>query len=349
MRLALLVTICCSSVLADQVILKNGDRVSGVIVKKDGKSLTIKTEFFGTVTTPWEQVQELKTDQPVNVELQGGNIVQGTVQVKEGRVEVAAPDSRRDVSVGDVVALRDTAEQRTYDRLLRPGWMDLWAGGATLGFAGTKGNAETSTFTAGFNAARVTRTDKTTLYFNAIRASAKLAGIEAGTARAVRGGWAYNRNIAKRLFVTGFNDYEYDRFQNLDLRFVLGGGLGYMLWKGERGRFDLLSGVAYNRESFSPPLPLVAFTRNSAEAYFGDDFTYKLNTRTSLYQNARYFANLSNAGEYRFNFDTGANTQLLRWLTWNLALSNRYLSNPVPGRKTNDFLYTTGIGVTFAR
>jgi hypothetical protein len=46
------------------------------------------------------------------------------------------------------------------------------------------------------------------------------------------------------------------------------------------------------------------------------------------------------------NFDIRASTSLMRWLTWNIALSDR---NPVPGRKKNDFLYSTGFGFTFAR
>jgi hypothetical protein len=61
------------------------------------------------------------------------------------------------------------------------------------------------------------------------------------------------------------------------------------------------------------------------------------------------FNNLSNTGAYRQNFDIGASTQVLKWLTWNIGLSDRYLSNPVAGRKKNDFLYTTGFGFTFAR
>ena len=34
----------------------------------------------------------------------------------------------------------------------------------------------------------------------------------------MRGGWAHNRNVSSKLFVTGFNDYEFDDFQSLDLR-----------------------------------------------------------------------------------------------------------------------------------
>jgi hypothetical protein len=61
------------------------------------------------------------------------------------------------------------------------------------------------------------------------------------------------------------------------------------------------------------------------------------------------FNNLSNGGEYRMNLDAGATTALLKWLTWNISISNRYLSNPVPGRQSNDFLYSTGFGFAFAR
>jgi len=49
------------------------------------------------------------------------------------------------------------------------------------------------------------------------------------------------------------------------------------------------------------------------------------------------------------NFDIGAATKIGKWLSWNVSLSDRYLNNPAPGRKTNDFLYTTGLGITFAR
>jgi hypothetical protein len=112
---------------------------------------------------------------------------------------------------------------------------------------------------------------------------------------------------------------------------------------------DVVGGAAYNREQFSPAAPASALTRTSAEAYWGEDASYKLNSTTSLTQGFRMFNNLSETGAYRLNFDVGANTRLLRWLTWNFGFSNRYLSNPVSGRKNNDILYTTGVGITFSR
>jgi hypothetical protein len=240
--------------------------------------------------------------------------------------------------------LRDAAEQRQYERMLRPGWGDLWAGAASLGLAGAAGNARTLTFTTGVNAARVTKTDKTTLYFNTIKASAFVNGKNAETAKAVRGGVAYDHNLNPRLFANAFNDYEYDRFQNLDLRFVLGGGLGFHAVKSEGSKLDLLAGFDYNHSKFATPL-----TRNDGELFWGDEYSLKVSRTTSLVQSFRMFNSLTNTNTRRVNFDVGAITRISKWLTWNVSISDRYLNHPAPGRKTNDLLYTTGIGVTFAR
>jgi len=167
--------------------------------------------------------------------------------------------------------------------------------------------------------------------------------VSAQTAQAVRGGWGYNRKITKRIFFNGFNDYEYDKFQSLDLRVVLGGGLGYQLWTRKNSQLSAVGGLAWNRESFAASGTALAFTRKSAEVYWGDDFAYKLNARTNLTQSFRMFNNLSNTGEYRMNFDLGATTQLVKWLNWNIGLSDRFLTDPAPGRKRNDFSTAQGL------
>jgi len=326
------------------VTLKNGDRVTGTIVKKDGKTITIKTDQFGVVTASWDQVESVKVDAPVTVVLQDGKSVQGTIATTDGKLEVAAKDEKLSVPPTEVVTIRNPGEQKAYERLLTPGWRELWAGTGTVGFAGTSGNAKTLTFTTGFNAARVTNTDKTSVYFNAIKASALLNGKSAGTAQALRAGLGYDHNVSPRLFVNAFNDWEYDKFQNLDLRFVVGGGLGFHAVKNERSLLDLLGGIDFNHSSFSTPL-----TRNSAEAYWGDAYTYKFNAATSLVQSFRMFNGITDTGTYRVNFDVGASTKLAKWLDWNVSLSDRYLNHPAPGRKTNDLLYTTGLGITFAK
>jgi len=325
---------CAMGLFADQVILKNQDRVTGKVIKKDADKLTFKSDHFGEITIPWEQVQELRTDDPVTVVSTSG---------AESKTVLTATEP----PLQNIKALRNSAEQREWERRLHPSWLELWTGTATIGFAGAQGNAQTRTLNAALVASRITRTDKASISFAAIRSKALVAPVESTTAQAVRGGWSYDHNVSRRVFFTGFNDYEYDRFQNLDLRFVLGGGAGYIAWQKDTGRLDLLAGVAYDRERFSPPASQ-SFTRSSAEAYVGNQLTYPLTRTTSLVQSFRVFPNLSNTGLYRFNFDMAANTRLFKWLLWNFAVSDRFLSQPIPGRKQNDLLWTLGLGIGFS-
>jgi hypothetical protein len=48
----------CSTLFADQVVLKNDDHLTGTIEKSDDKTLLI-TEFAGEVTVQWPAVQEV--------------------------------------------------------------------------------------------------------------------------------------------------------------------------------------------------------------------------------------------------------------------------------------------------
>lgn len=330
--------------LADQVTLKNGDKISGLIIKKDGDKLTVKSEFLGEVTIPWEAVISIASDQALAVVLPGDKAITGRVSTTDGKVRIAAPGSEETVAVAEVAAIRNPDEEKKFERLRHPGLLALWAGYFDLGLALARGNARTTTLTTAFNASRVTRNDKTTLYFNELYSTATIAGKNAATADAIRGGLSYDRKLRSRLFVNIFNDYEKDRFQSLDLRFVLGGGFGFSAIKSDRTRLDLLGGIDYNRSNFAA-LPV----RSSAEGYFGDDWTYKLSGITALNQSFRIFPDITRSGEYRIIFDLGAATTLKKWLSWQLTASDRYLSNPVFGRRRNDVLLTTGFRVSFAR
>ena len=328
---------------ADQAVLTNGDTITGAIVKKDGDKLTIKSEFLGDVTMPWSAVRSVRSDEDLTVVLPGGDTVRGRLSTTGTTLQVATPSGTRTAPLAGVSAMRNPAEQQTFERLEHPRFLELWTGYFDLGLALARGNARTETLTTAFNASRVTRTSKLTTYFNQIYGTARLNGIIDSTASAIRGGWSFNHNIAPRIFLSVLNDYEHDRFQNLDLRFVLGGGVGFNAIKNERTRLDLMAGADYERENFINNL-----TRNSTEINFGDEFLYKLSGVTSLTQSFRIFPNLTNSGQYRINFDLGAVTTLKKWLGWQVSASDRFLSNPVFGRQRNDMLLSTGFRVSFA-
>jgi putative salt-induced outer membrane protein YdiY len=330
--------------LADQVVLINGDTITGSIIKKDAGKLTVKTEYMGDVSMPWTAVKSVRSDEPLTVELPGGEHVSGKVSTSQDRLVVDAAPTPRTLLFTQVGDMRNPAEEHTWERLQHPALLELWTGFFDTGLALARGNARTDTLTGNFAATRVTRQDKITVSFNQIYGTARVDNRTSTIASALRGGWTYNRQVTPNLFVSTLNDYEHDRFQNLNLRFVAGAGFGFNAVKNDRTNLSFQAGGDYERENFTEGLE-----RDSAEANFGDDLVYKFSPVTSVTQSFRFFSNLSHTGEYRTNFDLGAVTALNKWLGWHVTASDRFLSNPVFGRQRNDLLISTGLRVTFAR
>jgi putative salt-induced outer membrane protein YdiY len=342
--LFLLLLPLASALLADQVVLKNGDTITGSIVKKDGDKLTIKSEFLGDVTMPWSAVRSIRSDEALTVELPGNERVAGKIATSGETLEVTTTTTTRSAPLAQVGALRNPAEQRTWERLQHPGLLELWTGFFDTGFALARGNARTDTLTTGFNASRVTRKDKLTLTFSQIYGKARVNGVTSEIANALRGGWSYNHNVSERLFVSTMNDYEHDSFLGLDLRMVFGAGLGANLIKTPNTSLAFIGAADYNRENF-----INNVSRNSAELNFGNDFLHKFSPTTSVTQSLRIFPNLSETGEYRVAFDLGAVTALKKWLGWHVTASDRFLSNPLFGRQRNDLILSTGLRISFAK
>jgi putative salt-induced outer membrane protein YdiY len=329
---------------ADQVVLTNGDVITGAIVKKDGGKLTIKSEFLGEVTMPWSAVKSIRSDADLSVVLPSGETVKGKISSSGDQLQVVAGAQTKAAPLTGVAAVRNDAEQHNFERMQHPGILELWNGNFDIGFALTTGNAHNETLNTAFAASRATRTDKIAVYFNQIYSTARVNDVNSTTASAVRGGWKYNRNVSSRMFLTGFDDYEHDGFQNLTFRLVAGGGAGVRALKTEHAQLDFDAGIDYQRENFTNGL-----LRNSAEANFGDNLRFQVSKGTSITQSMRVFTNLSDLGVYRMNFDIGINTLIKKWLGWRVAASDRFISNPVQGNQRNDLMLSTGFRLSFAR
>ena len=333
----------CSEASADQVSLKNGDRLTGAVVRYDGESLVLKSEFAGEVKIRWDAVEGMASDGPLHVTSKDGRVLVGTVTASGGVVEVQTEDAGRVALARDAVQfIRSKEEQAAREAELERQRRAVWSGSADAGLSATRGNADTLVISLGSQTARTTRSDRLSLYAASLFARNSTTGVAVTTAEAIRGGARYDRNISGRLFGFASTDLERDRFQRLDLRLVFGGGLGYHARRTERVRLDLFGGGSYNREKFSTGL-----TRNSAEALLGEELSYKLSDRTTLAQRAAFHPNLSEFGEYRFSFDLTGVTRLTNRMGLQATLSDRFQSNPLPGVKKNDLLLTTGIRVTF--
>lgn len=332
---------------ADQVVLKNGDRLSGTIVRSDRKELLLKTEFIGDVNVQWDAIERITAEQSVFVTSSEGQVLVGPVTSANGMLQVETESSGRiNVAKALVETVRSKPEQDAYlaeiERLRDPSLLDFWSGTLDTGLSLTRGNAETTTFTNSMKTQRTTQRDKISIHATSLYATSDRDGESRTTANAIRGGTRYDVNLSERLFTFGFIDLEFDEFQNLDLRNVLGGGLGWHIINNERTTFDFFSGGSFNQEYFADDI-----TRKSGELVLGQEFNHTIMAGTEFTEKLSLFPNLTNTGSYRLQFDSGISTKLADWLAWHVTLSDRFQSNPVPGVQRNDVLLTTGVRFAF--
>jgi putative salt-induced outer membrane protein YdiY len=345
---------------ADQLTLKNGDRLTGTIVKSDAKTLLLKTDFAGDINLQWDAVTSIVSSQSLHLALKDGQTIVGTVTTTDSKFEVATKETGPVAAAKDaVVSVRNDAEQKAYDdqidRLRHPHLTDFWSGLLDTGLSLTRGNSESVTYSLSGKAARVTDRDKISVYTTAVYANSTVNGLNSTTAHAIRGGVRGDLNVSEHLFVFGFTDFEYDKFQDLDLRNVVGGGLGYHVINTKATTFDLFAGGDYDQDYFGAIAATAttpakaAVTRKNGEVDLGETFNAKINNRTTLTEQLSLFPNVSDTGSYRFQFDATAATKLKNWLSWQVTYSDRYLSDPLAGFKKNDVILSTGVRLTFGK
>jgi putative salt-induced outer membrane protein YdiY len=347
-----------SFMFADQVTLKNGDRLTGTVVKSDGKTLVLHTDAAGDVTIQFGAIQEIKTEKELHVTLKGGKTAVGPVIVADGKVEVVTKTTGTvEAPQADVTLIRDDAEQAAFDKALHPGLRHGWTGGANIGFSIARGNSDTENLALAFNAVHTSLNDKITLYATSIDTTNNNA-TPSTIADLDTGGVRYDRNINPGMFGFGAADFQSNALQFLDLRSVFTGGFGYHAIKSDTTTLNFLAGLNYTHEVYSngdedtpvtvpPTYQSYGRTNRFAALTLGEELTHKLGKSTVVTENFYMFPNLDQTGEYRGVINLGTVTKISKWLGWQNQFGDTYVSNPPNGTRNNDLVITTGLNVSF--
>jgi hypothetical protein len=86
----------------------------------------------------------------------------------------------------------------------------------------------------------------------------------------------------------------------------------------------------------------------------GEELTQKVGASTVVTQKLYFFPGLTDTpGQYRAAFNLGTVTKISKWLAWQNAFGDIYVTNP-PAQpagtlplKTNDIVLTTGLNFSF--
>ncbi len=358
---AVALTLLPGAAMADTVILKNGDHLTGTVNQLAGGKLTVTTSYAGAVTITWDEVTSVKLDKPLILPTEtkvGKHVdikkieITGIDRTETGFV-ITTANGPQPVPPNGVGTLRTAAAETAYEASIRPNFLHGWTGAANVSLAITGGNSETTSVGTGVNLVRATSTDKTALYFNDVYSHDSVAGIT--TADSTNAGLRYDHNVNPKLFTFGTADFNVNGLQDLDLRTIIGGGFGWHAFAKPKRQMDVLGGIVWTHESYSAiaatdtTAAVPAETNSFAALDFGEQFTQKFGKASMFTEQAYIFPDLQDTSQFRFTLNSAFSTKINNFLSWQTAFSDVYVTNPPSGTKDNDIVLTTGLGFTFTK
>jgi putative salt-induced outer membrane protein YdiY len=356
------------SALADSIVLKNGDHLTGTVTQLTGGKLTIHTDYAGDVTVTFDVVSTVKLDKPLVLPIpvpvvgkpkikdvpETRNLTVTAIDRTDTGFVVTTATGSEQISPANVTALRTAAAEKAYEDSLHPSWAHAWTGGANISFALARGNSDTTTLGTGITAVRPTLHDKTSLYFNTLYTHDGIQNTT--TANTLTSGARYDHNLRPKIFAFGTGDFATDALQELDLRTVVGGGLGWHAIASPRQQFDLLGGLVWTHENYGAVAPTdgnPAGDAPRADSFaaldFGEQYTRKIGAASAFTEQAYIFPDLQDTSQFRFTLNSGLTTKIRSFLSWQTNLTDVYVTNPPTGTKDNDLVLTTGLGFNFSR
>jgi putative salt-induced outer membrane protein YdiY len=316
--------------LADEVILVNGDRLTGRIVGITDGILTLETSYSEPIKLKFEAVDRMSSSEPVEIHLSDGEILKGKLTGDaERQVAVEAGPERDKVTVGfDSIAALNPPPKKPV----------TWKGNITIGGNRQDGNSDTLNISAGGLATR--RTEKDRFRINVLYNLAEDSGKR--TAENTYGQLKYDYFLNPKWYLYLNVDMLSDGFKDINLRTSVGPGAGYQFWEEEDRALSLEAGVSYTSEDHD-----LGEDKDWVTARLGADFLYRLFDRIIFTDQFVIYPSLDVVGEYTLRNDAALVTDI--WAGWALRLNNIWerKSDPGPDLKKDDFTWIVGMQYSF--
>jgi len=318
---------------ADEILFLNGDRLTGKIMSAEGGKLVIKTDSAGEVTVDLAKVKTFSTDEPIVIQ-SGDSFISskvgagpdGTVQVFP--VEGGAPQA---IALKDVSRINPPAVK----------WSGSVVGNALI----TTGNSETENFGLSVNAVRRSEIDRIT--FGGAYYYGRQKEKDTNKRETTVDNWyvlgKYDYFLTKKFYLYGNVRVEQDKIAELDLRLMIGGGVGYQWFETPTFNFNTEAGLVWVYEDFK---------NNGKDDHLAARLAYHVDWTPikplKLFHNLEYLPNITDwFGDYNLNADAGLRATVYQGFFAEAKVELRYDSTPAPGAKKEDVRYLLGVGWQF--
>lgn len=237
--LTLLFMLNATALRADEVVMVNGDRLTGTVLRMDGGVLQFETAYAGVVSIDWEKVRELSTDTPMRLRLENGELLNSQQLTREQQhflLEAEGENEARGVSVADI----NPSAWETGEGYRLSGRVDL-------SVKANRGNTDQDEIDI-----------STDLEWRYLKHRARLFGeleYDVNGGEQTRNKWnlstKYDRFVSGKHYVGAGLFLEHDKFADLDLRTSVGPYIGQQFITGSKMNLSAEIGVTYVFENFA--------------------------------------------------------------------------------------------------
>ena len=316
----------------DVVTLRNGDRITGEILRLERGKLDLKTDDAGTISFEWDKVARVQANRWFEVGTTDDQRVFGSLgPAPDGTLVVVAPSGPVTLALAEVTFIAPIGESF---------WRRL-DGSIDVGFSYTRSSGIAQ---INVNADTIYRRPTSEVNLNLSLTGTRQ---ERDGTRDDRGALqgSYYRYPRPSWFVGGMARFESNESLGLRLRSQMGGALGPRLVNSNRAQVLVGGGVVFNEERAVDAEP----THNieALLTFQGSYFTYD-RPKTDLDVSFAYYPSLSDWGRQRLQLDASVKRELLKDLFVAVDLFDTYDSRPPDPRfASNDVGLVLSLGWSY--
>ncbi len=371
MRYSLLLAcaLVSSTLLADEVLFSNGERLVGTVKSLDAGKLTVASDSLGELKVDIAKVKRFTADKPATIVLKDGSILylkiaafeNGQLQLAPTTQPVAAGPTTRPATPRQPPVVRAPgttgAPTPAATAAVAAGSLPIaqvqkinppapkWTGFITAGAVLTRGNSYTDSVATAVEASRRGEDDRMTLAGDYAYGRQKdtstgeqFTSIDMWNALA-----KYDYYFSKDWYGYTGVKATHDRVADLELRLMPSAGVGYQWIESSRTNISTEVGGNWVYEEYSNP------TRTNE--YFAARFAYhvdhKINDTVSFIHNFEFLPDVSDPANHLINSDAGIRTKLTDRFFAEFKISLNYNSMPPDTKENTDVRYMASLGYTF--
>jgi len=316
----------CDS-MAEQIVMKNGDIISGQVKKIEDGELFIEPEYADEFAVDMEVVESIRSSTLYEIEMADGiEVVAKFAGGTDGRQVLTVENEELDVSMSELVEASEP--EKWYDRTSHFDLNMVWNGG----------NTDSRNNLLFFDT--MLKTGDHRQRFELTVRRDETDGDSTKEQDLFRYGYNWIFNEPWYLGITA--GFERDPVRELDYRHVLGALLGRDILNDRKKYFTISAGFGYTREEIGEEKD----SGPSALWHLRYEHDLKDSDIEFFHNQTLIFQSYGNHNSI-LKTNTGFRFDLLKDLYANVSLRYDYETDPAPGAEKNDSTLVVGLGAEF--